>query len=91
METERKTLRDRLYAARVRAGLLVSMGALMLVSSVSAADINWTEITSILDGVVDLFPSILSLVLAIFPIIITISIIGFVVAFLDQVLKMIKI
>jgi len=91
MESKEKTLRDRLYAARVRAGLLVSMGALMLVSSVSAADINWTEITSILDGVVDLFPSILSLVLAIFPIIITISIIGFVVAFLDQVLKMIKI
>jgi len=91
MESKEKTLRDRVYAARVRAGLLVSMGALMLVSSVSASDINWTEITSILDGVVNLFPSILSLVLAIFPIIITISIIGFVVAFLDQVLKMIKV
>jgi len=89
METERKTLRDRVYAARVRAGLLVSMGALVLVSSVSAA-VDWTNITEILDGVVDLFPSILNLVIAIFPIIITISIIGFVVAFLDKVLAMIK-
>jgi len=91
METERKTIRDRAHSAYVRAGLLVGMGSLMLVSAVSAATINWTEVTSILDGVVDLFPSILSLVLAIFPIVITITIIGFVVGFLDKILQMIKI
>jgi len=90
MESKKKTIRDRAHSAYVRAGLLVSMGSLMLVSSVSAA-INWTEVTDILDGVVDLFPSILSLVLAIFPIIITITIIGFVVGFLDKILQMIKV
>jgi len=89
METERKTLRDRAHSAYVRAGLLVGMGALMLVSSVSAA-VDWSNITEILEGVVDIFPAILNLVIAIFPIIITISIIGFVVAFLDKVLAMIK-
>jgi len=91
METERKTIRDRAHSAYVRAGLLVGMGSLMLVSAASAAAINWTNVTEILDGVVTLFPSILNMVLAIFPIIITITIIGFVVAFLDKILAMIKI
>jgi len=91
METEKKTIRDRAHSAYIRAGLLVGMGSLMLVSSVSAETINWSNITAILDGVVTLFPSILNMVLAIFPIIITLTIIGFVVAFLDKILAMIKI
>lgn len=63
-----------------------------LVSNVSAAaEINWTEITSILDGVAtSLFPSLVTLITSAVPIIIVVSIVGFVVAFLDKILNLLK-
>ena len=81
----------KLAGARVKLALLMSTGMVFMVSSVSATEINWTNITMILEGVVNLFPSILTLVINVFPIIIVISIIGFVVSFLDKILDMIKI
>jgi hypothetical protein len=83
-------LKEKAKGAKVRLALAASTASLMLVSSVSAVEINWTEITSILDGVVDIFPSILTLVVNIFPIIIVVAIIGFVIGFLDKILGMLN-
>ena len=88
---ENLSLKEKVMAARgVRLGLLFGMSALMLVSAASAETINWTNITTLLDGIVTIFPSILNMVIAIFPIVVTLSIIGFVIAFLDKILGMIK-
>lgn len=77
-----------------RAKVKIALGAgsiALLVSSASAADINWTEITTILDGVANsLFPSLVTLITAAVPIIIVVTIVGFVVAFLDKILALLK-
>jgi hypothetical protein len=86
---ETPTFKEKLVAARMRVALVMT-SSLALVGMASATEINWTEITTILEGVVDIFPSILTLVVNIFPIIIVISIIGFVIGFLDTILDMVK-
>lgn len=63
-----------------------------LASSASAASINWTEIATILEGVgTDLFPAIVTMIIAAVPILIIIAIVGFVLGFLDKILEMLKI
>jgi hypothetical protein len=70
-------------------GILVGMTA--LVSQASAATINWTDISEILTGVgTDLFPAIVTMIIAAVPILIIIAIIGFVLGFLDKILEMLK-
>jgi hypothetical protein len=72
--------------------LALLLGVAAVIAAPAAADvINWSNVTDILDGLVGLFPSILNLVLAVFPIIIVISIVGFVVSFLDKILAMLKV
>ena len=83
-------VKEKMAGAKVRLGLLVSSG-LMLVGTAAAADVNWTEITAILEGVVNIFPSILTLVVNVFPIVIVLAIITFVTGFLDRILNMVKI
>jgi hypothetical protein len=88
MDTE--TMKSYLGRAKVKIALGAGSVAL-LVSSASAADINWTEITTILDGVANsLFPSLVTLITAAVPIIIVVTIVGFVVAFLDKILALLK-
>lgn len=88
MDTE--TMKSFLGRAKVKIALGAGSIAL-LVSSASAADINWTEITTILDGVANsLFPSLVTLITAAVPIIIVVTIVGFVVAFLDKILALLK-
>lgn len=52
-------------------------------------DLNST-LGPIIDGVVNLMPSFLALVVAIVPVIITIAVIKFVVQFLDQIISLLK-
>ena len=80
------------YLGRAKVKIALGAGSLaLLVSSASAADINWTEITTILDGVANsLFPSLVTLITAAVPIIIVVTIVGFVVAFLDKILALLK-
>lgn len=77
---------------RFRMKLIASLtSGLFLVSYASAAAINWTEITDILEGVADsLFPSLVTLITAAVPIIIVVSIVGFIVGFLDKILELLK-
>ena len=84
------TLKEKMAGAKVRALMALSSSGLLVASVSAVEDINWTEITTILEGVVNLFPSILTLVVNVFPIIIVITIIGFVVGFLDKILGMMK-
>ena len=80
------------YLGRAKVKIFFTIGSLaLLASSASAADINWTEITDILDGVAtSLFPSLVTLITAAVPIIIVVTIVGFVVAFLDKILGLLK-
>lgn len=52
-----------------------------------AFDINAT-VGPIIDGVVLLMPSFLNLVVAVVPIIITVSVVGFIIKFWDQIVKL---
>lgn len=52
-----------------------------------AFDLN-TTIGPIIDGVVLLMPSFLALIIAVVPIIITMSVVGFIIKFWDQIVKM---
>lgn len=60
-----------------------------LVGYASAA-IDFSNITELLDAVVTLIPSFMDLVIGIAPLIVTIAIIGFILAFLDKILQMLK-
>lgn len=55
-----------------------------------AFDLNGT-IGPILDGVIELMPSFLALVIAVVPVIITLSVVGFIVKFWDKILTMLNI
>lgn len=80
------------YLGRMKVKIVMGLaGSGLLVSSVAAEDINWTQITSILDGVAtSLFPSLVALITAAVPIIIVVTIVGFVVGFLDKILDLLK-
>lgn len=76
-------------AWKVRAlGGLASISGLAVAASAST-DLNAT-IGPILESVITLIPTIIELVVAIVPAIITMAVIGFIVAFFDQILKMMK-
>jgi len=60
---------------------------LLLVSSASAADpVNWTELTSVIDGFVSIVPSFGTMIGAIMPILMTIAVYVFVLKFWDKLL-----
>lgn len=65
--------------------------ALVGIPAVSAAtlDLNGT-IGPILDSITDLIPSIINLIVSIVPAVIVMSVVGFIVAFFDKVLSMMK-
>jgi hypothetical protein len=84
-----KRFRDSLKGHSVK---LVGFGvaAMGLVASASAAiDLNGT-IGPILDSIVELIPSIVGLIVAIVPAIIVLAVVGFIVAFFDKILGMMK-
>jgi hypothetical protein len=61
-----------------------------LVASVSAdVDLNAT-IGPILDSIIELIPSIIELIVAIVPAIIVMAVVGFIIAFFDKILGMMK-
>lgn len=65
-------------------------GASTLVMSASAAiDLNAT-IGPILDSITELIPSIINLIVGIVPAIIVLAVVGFIVAFFDKILGMMK-
>lgn len=70
---------------------LAVMGMIVIIAPASAAtlDLNGT-IGPILDGVSALIPSIVNLIVSVVPAIIVLAVVGFIVAFLDKILSMLK-
>lgn len=76
------------WAARRRIALVglavagLGMGA--------SAEVNLTEVTNIINAVIGILPDLIDLVVGVIPIIITMALVGFIVAFFDKILAMIK-
>lgn len=78
------------HRAKIAVGTAVGLAG-TAVSQVGA-DIDWANITSIITGMAtELIPAFATLVTATVPLILTIAVCGFVVAFLDRILDMIKV
>ena len=70
-----------LFAAVALAGPLAVLGA--------SADINWTPITAIIEGVAtNLIPAMVNLVTAVVPLLIILAIVGFILGFLKRILEL---
>ena len=74
---------------KVKIAGLASTG--VMVASVSAAslDINGT-VGPILDSVIEIIPTLINLIVAIVPAVIVLAVVGFIVAFFDKILGMMK-
>jgi hypothetical protein len=84
-----KRFRDSLKSARVKV-MTVGVAGMGLVSAASAEiDLNAT-IGPILTSITELIPGIISLIVAIVPAIIVMAVVGFIVAFFDKILGMLK-
>lgn len=77
-----------MYRNKIMIGLATAGAA---AAPVSAADLDLnTTIGPILDGVIELIPTIISLIVAAIPAIVVLSVVAFIVNFLDQILVMMK-
>jgi hypothetical protein len=69
---------------------IVPLSGLVMAASAETMDLNAT-IGPILESVITLIPSIVGLIVAIVPAVITLAVVGFIVAFFDKILSMMKI
>lgn len=75
------------WKVKLVAGAATAMG---LVSAVSAdVDLNGT-LGPILDSMIELIPTIIELIVAIVPAVLVMAVVGFLVAFFDSILSMLK-
>jgi hypothetical protein len=79
-----------LFASKVKLVGLAVTGMGLVASASAAIDIN-TTVGPILDSVTELIPTIINLIVAIVPAIIVMAVIGFLVAFFDKILGLMKI
>jgi hypothetical protein len=75
------------WMVKVLAGL--ATGSALVMSASAAIDLNGT-IGPILDSIIELIPSLIELIVAIVPAIIVMAVVGFIVAFFDKILSMLK-
>lgn len=68
---------------------LATGGSMLVMAASAEVDINGT-ISPLIDDLVLLVPSIVSLIVAILPAIIVMAIVGFIVGFFDKILGMLK-
>lgn len=74
---------------KVKVLAVVATGSALVMSASAAIDLNAT-IGPILTSIIELIPSIIALVVAIVPAIIVMAVVGFIVAFFDKILGMMK-
>lgn len=84
-----KRFRDALMSARVKLVTAAAAGMGLVASASAAIDLNAT-IGPILDSITELIPSIINLIVGIVPAIIVLAVVGFIVAFFDKILGMMK-
>ena len=75
----------RWQSMKIRAALAAGSG--MGLVGLASAEVNFTTISELIDAVTGLIPDFLDLVVAIAPLLVTVAIIGFVLKFLDRILK----
>lgn len=68
---------------------LIAAGSGLVMSASAAVDLNAT-ISPILTSLTELIPGIIDLVVAVVPAIIVLAVVGFIVAFFDKILGMMK-
>ena len=84
-----KSFRDSLRGAKVKIVGLAATGMGLVGAASADVDINAT-VGPILDSVTALIPTIISLIVAIVPAIIVMAVVGFIVAFFDRILGLMK-
>ena len=85
-ELEQTTPRATTKSMKGKIITLIGMALLMINPASAATEVNWTEITSVIDGFVGIVPSFGSMISAIMPIILMISIYIFIMKFWDKIL-----
>jgi hypothetical protein len=88
-KTVNERAREFLSDSKVKLVGLAAAGSGLVASASAEIDLNAT-IGPILDSVIALIPSIINLIVAIVPAIITMAVVGFIVAFFDKILAMMK-
>lgn len=84
-----KAFRDSLKMRKVQiVGFMAAVSG-MVASASAAIDLNAT-IGPILESITELIPSIINLIVGIVPAIIVLAVVGFIVAFFDKILGMMK-
>jgi hypothetical protein len=61
-------------------------GALLMMNPASAAEVNWSEITAVIDGFVGIVPSFAAMISAVMPILLVIALYTFIIKFWDKIL-----
>lgn len=88
-EVKGKRFRDSLKTAKVKIVGFAATSAFLVSSASAAIDLNGT-IGPILDSMIELIPSIITLIVALVPAIIVMAVVGFLVSFFDRILAMLK-
>lgn len=86
-EAYKPTLMERIHEHRL--AITATAVPLVTVGAASAA-IDFSNISALLQAVVTLIPDFMDLVIGIAPLVVTIAIVGFILAFLDKILEMLK-
>ncbi|MDQ1252557.1 MAG: hypothetical protein QG646_1678 [Euryarchaeota archaeon] len=66
--------------------IIALIGMALLMINPAAAEVNWSDITTTIDGFVGIIPSFADMVSSIMPVILTIAIYGFIMKFWDKIL-----
>jgi len=77
-------------SAKVKLAGLAASGFALAGPVAAEVDIN-ASVGPILDSVIELIPTIVQLIVSIVPAVITLAVVGFIVAFFDRILGMLKI
>lgn len=65
-------------------------GAVLAAVQPVAADMNWTPIGNMLEGLSNIMPSVGNLVMAVVPVLITLMVVGFITGLLDGIIDAIR-
>lgn len=76
--------------SRLKLQFSMFMVSCLAMISGASANINWTELTSLLDGVVTIFPSIANMVAGIVPTLFYLIIVAFIMRFFNSIIHMIE-
>ncbi|WP_406661569.1 hypothetical protein V7O66_03375 [Methanolobus sp. ZRKC3] len=76
---------------RLRVASLFSLVSMALMTGFASAEtVNWSEITTMLDGIVTIFPSISAMITGIVPTLMILAVVGFVMRFFKSIIKIIE-